>query len=221
MPDDSTTKRLLAARGNSRTTRGRSQSVAADMGSVHGGQKTHLWSGGTATGDKYESLEKRAGADAMMRGRRTLEMTFGDQRGFENKDLGPIRGEVRQKLRKWDQNDPSTQAAWLEKSTEIARNARGRVTTTLHPNRMQGLLNPDARDVSASSSSMVGGASPVDSAGRDRIQNQQDRVGFFWQREQPEVMKNRNVHSLELKDAESGKTVTIPRGGRKSWEAPF
>ena len=180
---------------------GRSRSVDGNLGSQLVGQRTELWSGGGMVNGEYKSLEERAGDDATRRFGHTLEMGFGNEQGFN--DYGPIRGEVRQTLAPWDNNDASTQAPWLDLSSQLAHDARGKVHATVHPNRTAGLLAPAARD----------GAGPV-------VAGQQDRGGVFWQREWPELGRNPNVSSLQMTNAESGDNIYVPRSGRGAWEAP-
>jgi hypothetical protein len=186
----------------------RSRSVDANFGSTLKGQGTELWSGGKMLPPahpplvgKYESLEDRACVDATNRFGHTLEMGFGSEEGFNK--YGAIKGEVRQTLAPWDQNDASTQAPWLDLSSQIAQEARGMVHATVNPDRTAGLLAPSARE----------GAGP-------RVAGQQDKGGVFWGREFPELSQNSNISSLQMINAESGDRTYIPRSGGGGWEAP-
>lgn len=199
--------------GQPEERRRRARSVDRNMGSSLVGQGTELWSGGSMVDGKYKSLEERAGDDATRRGGTTLEMTFGDRRGYDKQkqeaekagrpELGHIPGELYATLPEWDNDKPHTQTPWLNLSSNIARNARHKVHATVTPNRMAGLLAPKARE----------------GAG-DRVAGQKDKGGVFWQREWEELNENPTLSMVQMVNSETDDKAYIPRSAQGAWEAP-
>jgi hypothetical protein len=170
--------------------------MGANAGSTLKGQKTELWSGGKMVDQrmnrpdfigpirpKYESYENQAGEAAKARGGQTLELGFGIEKGYAKMPIpsrkgadGKKLGEARATIDPWVQDDDSTHAPWLEKSSLITRKARGIVRATVGPERMGGLLGDSSRKDAGT-----------------RVADQKTKGGVYWNREYKELLKNKNV----------------------------